>query len=51
MAEAEAFESFQPEQMPPYSENNSGVSLISSEDEDNNIESRIEDSEKDICTR
>ena len=48
MAEAEAFESLQPEQILPYSEDSSGVSSTSSEDEDDNIKSIIEDSEGDV---
>lgn len=48
MAEAEAFELLQPEQIPLYSEDSSGIFSTSSEDEDDNIESIIEDSEEDV---
>ncbi len=49
MAIAAAFESLQPEQIPPYRDDSSGVSSTSSKEEDGNIESVIEDSsEEDI---
>ena len=48
MVEAEAFKSLQPEQISLYSEDSLGVSSTSSEDEDDNIESIIEDSEEDV---
>lgn len=48
MAEVEAFKSLQPEQILPWSEDNSGISSTSSDNEDDNIESIIEDSEEDV---
>ena len=38
MAKAEVFESLQPEQIPPYNKDSLGISSISLEDEDDNIE-------------
>ena len=48
MAEAEAFKLLQPEQILPYSKDNSEVSSTFSEDDNDNIESIIEDSKEDV---
>lgn len=42
------FESLQPEQISPYSEDSLEVSSISSKNENDNVESIIEDNEEDI---
>ncbi len=50
MARVEAFESFQLEQISPYKDDSFKISSISSEEEDDNIESIIDEnsSEEDV---